>query len=72
MLWQDGASGYASPVALHPQQGIAVVVLSNQLDRTTLGRLRVLVNGIARVKRRQPRCALELIAARAKNLLNLP
>lgn len=48
VLWQDGAiPGYASLVALHPQQGIAVVVLSNQLDRTTLGRLRVLVNGIA-------------------------
>jgi hypothetical protein len=33
-------------LVLHPGSGIAIVLLSNEIDRDTMGRLRVLANGI--------------------------
>lgn len=48
VIWQDGAiPGFASLFVLQPEAGTAVVLLSNELDRQTLGRLRVLANAIA-------------------------
>ena len=47
VIWQDGAiPGFGSMVVLEPDSGIAVVMLSNELDATTLGRFRKLVNDI--------------------------
>lgn len=49
VIWQDGASpGFASLLVLHPEQEMAIVLLSNELDGGTLARLRVLANSIAR------------------------
>lgn len=48
VLFQDGTQpGYASMLVLYPDNGMAIVVLSNEIDGGTLGRLRTLVNGIA-------------------------
>jgi D-alanyl-D-alanine-carboxypeptidase/D-alanyl-D-alanine-endopeptidase len=48
VIWQDGAIlGFASLFVLQPERGIAIVILSNELDSGTLGRLRTLANGIA-------------------------
>ena len=48
VLFQDGAiPGFASLLVLHPESGIAIVLMSNELDSGTLGRLRTLANGIA-------------------------
>jgi hypothetical protein len=48
VIFQDGAiPGFASLVAIHPESGIAIVLMSNELDSGTLGRLRTLANGIA-------------------------
>jgi hypothetical protein len=34
-------------LVLYPDNGMAIVVLSNEIDAGTVGRLRTLVNGIA-------------------------
>jgi CubicO group peptidase (beta-lactamase class C family) len=48
VIWQDGAvPGFASLLVLHPETGTAIVLLSNELDSQTLGRLRVLANAVA-------------------------
>jgi CubicO group peptidase (beta-lactamase class C family) len=48
VIFQDGAiPGFASLVVIHPESGIAIVLMSNELDSGTLGRLRTLANGIA-------------------------
>jgi CubicO group peptidase (beta-lactamase class C family) len=48
VLFQDGTQpGFASMLVLYPDNGMAIVVLSNEIDGGTLGRLRTLVNGIA-------------------------
>ena len=48
LLFQDGTlPGYASLLVLYPDNGMAIVVLSNEIDAGTVGRLRTLVNGIA-------------------------
>jgi D-alanyl-D-alanine-carboxypeptidase/D-alanyl-D-alanine-endopeptidase len=47
VLFQDGSHpGFACLLVLHPGSGIAIVLLSNEIDRDTMGRLRVLANGI--------------------------
>jgi len=48
VLFQDGTlPGYASMLVLYPDNGMAIVALSNEIDAGTTGRLRTLVNGIA-------------------------
>lgn len=48
VLFQDGTlPGFASMLVLYPDNGMAIVVLSNEIDGGTVGRLRTLVNGIA-------------------------
>jgi CubicO group peptidase (beta-lactamase class C family) len=48
VIFQDGSHpGFASLLVLHPGSGMAVVLLSNEIDRDTMGRLRLLANGIA-------------------------
>ncbi|MBA5606227.1 beta-lactamase family protein [Duganella sp. FT3S] len=48
VIWQDGAiPGFASLLVLEPEAGVAIVLLSNELDSGTLGRLRTLANTIA-------------------------
>jgi CubicO group peptidase (beta-lactamase class C family) len=48
VIWQDGAiPGFASLLVLQPEAGNAIVLLSNELDSGTLGRLRTLANSIA-------------------------
>ena len=48
VIWQDGAvPGFASLLVLQPDSGIAMVLLANELDPGTLGRLRKLANGIS-------------------------
>jgi CubicO group peptidase (beta-lactamase class C family) len=48
VLFQDGTlPGYASMLVLYPDNGMAIVVLSSEIDAGTTGRLRTLVNGIA-------------------------
>jgi D-alanyl-D-alanine-carboxypeptidase/D-alanyl-D-alanine-endopeptidase len=48
VIWQDGAiPGFAHLFVVYPERGLAVVILSNELDRGTLGRLRKLANRIA-------------------------
>lgn len=54
VIFQDGAiPGFASLVVVHPGSGIAIVLMSNELDSGTLGRLRTLANGIAQALDRQ-------------------
>jgi len=49
VIWQDGAMpGYASFCILQPQLDLALVILSNELDPATLGRLSTLGNRIMR------------------------
>jgi CubicO group peptidase (beta-lactamase class C family) len=49
VIFQDGAiPGFASLLVIHPESGIAIVLMSNELDSGTLGRLRTLANGIAK------------------------
>jgi D-alanyl-D-alanine-carboxypeptidase/D-alanyl-D-alanine-endopeptidase len=49
VIFQDGAvPGFASLVTIHPESGIAVVLMSNELDSGTLGRLRAVANGITK------------------------
>ncbi len=48
VIWQDGADpGFGSLLVLHPESGTAIMLMVNQLDGDTLGRLRTLANGIA-------------------------
>jgi D-alanyl-D-alanine-carboxypeptidase/D-alanyl-D-alanine-endopeptidase len=48
VLFQDGSHpGFANLLVLHPESGIAIIVLSNEIDSGTMGRLRTLANGIA-------------------------
>jgi D-alanyl-D-alanine-carboxypeptidase/D-alanyl-D-alanine-endopeptidase len=48
VIFQDGAiPGFASLVVIHPESGLAIVLMSNELDSGTLGRLRTPANGIA-------------------------
>jgi len=47
VIWQDGAiPGYASFCILQPQLNMALVILTNELDPATLGRLSTLANRI--------------------------
>jgi CubicO group peptidase (beta-lactamase class C family) len=47
VIWQDGAMpGYASFCILQPQLDMALVILSNELDPATLGRLSTLANRV--------------------------
>ncbi len=47
VIWQDGAiPGYANFCILQPESKLAVVILSNQLDGKTLGRLSTMANRI--------------------------
>jgi D-alanyl-D-alanine-carboxypeptidase/D-alanyl-D-alanine-endopeptidase len=47
VIWQDGAvPGYASFCILQPEANLALVILSNELGPTTLGRLSVMANQI--------------------------
>jgi len=47
VIWQDGAMpGYASFCILQPQLNMALVILSNELDPATLGRLSTLANRV--------------------------
>ncbi len=47
VIWQDGAiPGYASFCILQPESKLALVILSNELDSQTLGRLSVMANRI--------------------------
>jgi D-alanyl-D-alanine-carboxypeptidase/D-alanyl-D-alanine-endopeptidase len=48
VIWQDGAiPGFASLFVIYPESGLALVIMSNELGRDTLGRLRALSNSIA-------------------------
>lgn len=48
VLFQDGSHpGFANLLVLYPGHGLAIMVLSNEIDPGTMGRLRTLVNGIA-------------------------
>nr|WP_314543087.1 serine hydrolase domain-containing protein [uncultured Massilia sp.] len=54
VVFQDGSHpGFACLLALHPDSGMAIVLLSNEIDGDTLGRLRTVANSIA--KRLDPR-----------------
>jgi CubicO group peptidase (beta-lactamase class C family) len=45
VIWQDGATpGFASFCILQPDADLALVILSNELDATTLGRLSTMAN----------------------------
>jgi D-alanyl-D-alanine-carboxypeptidase/D-alanyl-D-alanine-endopeptidase len=45
VIWQDGATpGFASFCILQPEADLALVILSNELDATTLGRLSTMAN----------------------------
>lgn len=47
VIWQDGAiPGYASLCILQPESQLALVILSNELDAATLGRLSNMANSI--------------------------
>ena len=47
VIWQDGAlPGYASFCIVQPESKLALVILSNELDATTLGRLSDMANRI--------------------------
>ncbi len=47
VIWQDGAHpGYATFCILQPESKLALVILSNELDATTLGRLSAMANRI--------------------------
>jgi CubicO group peptidase (beta-lactamase class C family) len=49
VLFQDGAlPGFAHLLVIHPESGTAIVLMSNELDSGTLGRLRALANAIAK------------------------
>lgn len=49
VIFQDGSlPGFASLLVIHPESGIAIVLLSNEIDSGTLGRLRALANGVAK------------------------
>ncbi len=48
LLWQDGNMvGYSSLCVLHPDQDLGLVVLTNQMDRLSAGRIKQLVREIA-------------------------
>lgn len=48
VIFQDGSTpGYACLVVLHPASNLAIVLLSNEIDRDTGKRLAVLANSIA-------------------------
>ena len=47
VVFQDGSHpGFACLMVLYPERGHAIVLLSNEIDSGTMGRLRVLANGI--------------------------
>jgi serine-type D-Ala-D-Ala carboxypeptidase/endopeptidase len=47
VIWQDGAiPGYASFCIVQPESQLALVILSNELDASTLGRLSDMANRI--------------------------
>lgn len=47
VIWQDGAiPGYASFCIVQPESRLALVILSNELDEKTLGRLSEMANRI--------------------------
>jgi D-alanyl-D-alanine-carboxypeptidase/D-alanyl-D-alanine-endopeptidase len=47
VIFQDGSHpGFACLLVLHPENDMAIVLLSNAIDRDTMGRLRRLANGI--------------------------
>jgi len=49
VFWQDGAApGFASLLVVQPDTDTAVILLSNELDGGTLGRLRLLANTITK------------------------
>jgi hypothetical protein len=49
VIFPDGSvPGFASLVVIHPESGIAIVLLSNEIDRNTSERLGTLANGIAK------------------------
>jgi D-alanyl-D-alanine-carboxypeptidase/D-alanyl-D-alanine-endopeptidase len=49
VVFQDGSHpGFASLLVLHPESGLAIVLLSNEIDSGTMERLRMLANGIAK------------------------
>lgn len=49
VMWQDGAiPGFGNLMAVQLDGDIAIVILSNELDQTTLSRLRTLANGVMR------------------------
>lgn len=48
VIFQDGSvPGFSSLLVLQPERGIAVVLLSNEIDRSTAGRMAALADGIA-------------------------
>lgn len=58
VIWQDGAiPGYASFCILQPESKLALVILSNGLDRKTLGRLSDMANRI--MKEVEPRSVVK-------------
>ena len=49
VIFQDGAvPGFASLLDIQPESGMAIVILSNELDSGSLNRLRTLANGISK------------------------
>jgi CubicO group peptidase (beta-lactamase class C family) len=49
VIFQDGSHpGYACLLVLHPESGIAIVLLSNEIDRNTAQRLATLANDIGK------------------------
>lgn len=49
VVFQDGSHpGFANLLVLHPERGLAIVLLSNQIDSATMARLRLLANSIAK------------------------
>jgi CubicO group peptidase (beta-lactamase class C family) len=49
VVFQDGSHpGFASLLVLHPERGLAIVLLSNEIDSGTMERLRMLANDIAK------------------------
>lgn len=49
VIFQDGSHpGFACLMVLHPGSGVGIVLLSNEIDRDAMWRLRLLANGIGR------------------------
>lgn len=47
VIFQDGSiPGYACLLVLHPDSAIAIVLLSNEIDRDTARRLAIVANSI--------------------------